>query len=329
MTGKQATNTQRTGTVIKLNNIIIIITDQADKNEVSVLLLYKSSDGEIAEQISAICNAVGTDIILYSYEFPWKEKLVETLSTVSIVIAVVGRDFFKYAISVFLSGYILGRDMPLILYKKNRYKLPGFFNTIPSTGELRYLTGILTRELEKSEGREIRQDAIKALKEMGFPLTHESFIKTVKEGEILAVEQFLKSAFSPDLEDENGVPLLCLATRNKHRAVVHLLLQWGADINVVSMDRGNTPLMDAAAEGDVDLVKDLLEAGSSVDVKSKAGQTALILAVGQKNEEIARILIEAGASVNEEDSLGMSAEKYARLFKLSKVIDLIEQRSLS
>ncbi len=294
-----------------------------------ILLLYKSSDEETAEQIMAICRAVGTEVQLYPYESPWRENLTAALIGKSVIIAVVDKDFFKFASSVFMSGYIVGRKVPLILYKKSHYKLPRFFAGIAATSELRSLTGILTRELQKSEGRDARRKAKEALKEMGFPLTREAFIQTVKDGEILAVEQFLKSGFSPDLEDENGVPLLCLAARNKHRAVVSLLSRNGADINAVSMDRGNTALMDAAAAGEADILADLIEAGADLDIRSKAGQTALILSIGQKDEESTRMLIEAGASVQGNDSLGMSAEKYARLFKLAKVIDLIEQKSLS
>ncbi len=300
-----------------------------DKTKVSILLLYKTSDEETAEQILAICRAVGTEVQLYPYESPWRENLTGALEGNAVVIAVVDKDFFKFASSVFMSGYIAGRKMPLILYKKSHYKLPRFFAGIPSTSELRSLTGLLTAELRKSEGRDARKQAKKALQEMGFPLTHEAFIQTVKDGEILAVEQFLKGGFSPDLEDENGVPLLCLAARNKHRAVVSLLSRSGANINAVSMDRGNTALMDAAAAGEVDILADLIGLGADLDIMSKAGQTALILAIGQKNEESALMLIEAGASIQGEDSLGMSAEKYARLFKLSKVIDLIEQKPLS
>ncbi len=295
----------------------------------SILLLYKSTDKETAEQILAICRAVGAKVDLCLYESPWRESLPEVLGRHSIVVAVVDKDFFKYASSVFVSGYVAASSMPLVLYKKNNYKLPPFLDRAPTTSELRLLTGILTRELAKSENRETRRKARRALKEMGFPLTHEAFIKTVTDGETLAVEQFLKGGFPPDLDDENGVPLLCLAARNRHRSLVSLLLKHGADVNGVSMDRGNTALMDAAASKESAIVADLIKAGADLDVRSKAGQTALILAVGQKDEESARILIDAGASVQHTDNLGMSAEKYARLFKLSKVIDLLEQKSLS
>lgn len=291
-----------------------------------VLLLHKSSDTEIVEQILIICKALGVHPVLYPYESPWRENLFRTLSESSIIIAVVDKDFFKFASSVFASGYILGRKIPLILYKKKPYSLPGFFTDVPVTSDIRSLTGLLRRELEKSDVQEQHKEAEEALAEMDFPFTFGAFIQTVKEGEALAVEQFLKGGFSPNLEDENGVPLLCLAARNHHRRIISLLLSHGVDINSISMDRGNTALMDASAMKDSDTVQLLIKAGAELDIKSKSGQTALILAVGRKDEKIAKILIDAGASVTETDNLGMSAEKYARLFKLSRVIDMIENR---
>jgi len=298
----------------------------ADIWEMGVLLLHKSSDVETIEQILIICKALGVHPVLYPYESPWRETLFRTLSENSIIIAVVDKDFFKFASSVFVSGYILGRRMPVILYKKKPYILPDFFTDVPVTGDIRFLANLLRRELEKSYVREQHKEAEKALKEMDFPFTFSAFIQTVKEGESLAVEQFLKGGFSANLEDENGVPLLCHAVRNQHRRIITLLLSHGVDINSISMDRGNTALMDASAMKDSDTVELLIKAGAELDIKSKSGQTALILAVGRKDEKIAKILIDAGASVTETDSLGMSAEKYARLFKLSRIIDIIEKK---
>lgn len=301
----------------------------ADNVGVKVLLLYKSGDTDTAEQISLICKAAVSDVTLYPYESPWRDNLSGLLLSHHVIIAVVYRDFFKYASAVFASGYAIGRKLPVVLFMKERYKLPEFLKAVPATSKLRLLTGLLREELDKSEYAAIRKEAEKILKKMGISFTVESFIQVVREGEIGAAEQFLRAGFSPDLRDNNGVPLICIATRNKHRAIVERLLQKGADKNAVSDDRGNTALMDAAAEKDIDILKDLIEAGADLNIKSKSGQNALILAVGQQAEDIASLLIKAGAAVDEKDNLGMSAKKYAELFKLSKVLELIEKVSAS
>ena len=129
-----------------------------------------------------------------------------------------------------------------------------------------------------------------------------------------------------DVRNTQGVPALCLAVRGLHRSLVAPLLAAGGEIDAVSGDRGNTALMDAAAEGSLEITGDLIQAGAKLDIRSKNGQTALILAVGQGSIDIAVRLIEAGADPLVSDSLGMSAYAYAKLFKQQKILDLIDSR---
>ena len=58
-----------------------------------------------------------------------------------------------------------------------------------------------------------------------------------------------------------------------------------------------TPLMDAAVDGDVDEIKKLLSSGVDIDETNAAKHTALSLAVIKKNEEAAKMLIDAGAGL--------------------------------
>ena len=68
-----------------------------------------------------------------------------------------------------------------------------------------------------------------------------------------------------------------------------------------------------------------MAAGAKLDVRSKSGQTALILAVGRQTEDIALVLIESGADIHIKDDLGMTAKKYAELFKLQHVLSFIDK----
>ena len=55
--------------------------------------------------------------------------------------------------------------------------------------------------------------------------------------------------------------------------IVELLLQYGADVNVKSL-QGMTPLMFAAKNGDIEMVKLLLENEADVNVVNAFGETA-------------------------------------------------------
>jgi ankyrin repeat protein len=72
--------------------------------------------------------------------------------------------------------------------------------------------------------------------------------------------------------------------------------------NVNAKDRnGHTPLIDAAKEGDLDAVKDLLHRGAEVDASSEKGKTALHYAAANGHVETVKFLLEHGAQVDARD----------------------------
>lgn len=175
----------------------------------------------------------------------------------------------------------------------------------------------------------LRLEAKGALVERGLEVTKTALIEAVENGDVQSTELFMKAGFSANLTDKKGVPLLCLSVRNNHFSTLEVLLRHGADINLKSLDRDNTPLMDAAAEGNEEMIQELVERGALLDCQSRNGQTALILAIGKGADNSARLLIEAGADAFVSDKLGMSAFMYAQLFGRKDVQELIEQHKKS
>jgi len=74
------------------------------------------------------------------------------------------------------------------------------------------------------------------------------------------------------------------------------------------------------------MVEELLDRGADLNLRSKNGQTALMLAIGEGKSEIAQLLIHRGADLSPVDALGMTAKKYAELFKQGETLALIEDR---
>ena len=77
-------------------------------------------------------------------------------------------------------------------------------------------------------------------------------------------------------------------------AVMRFLIENGADVNLVDKD-GWTALMGATVEGRLESVKLLLELGAEVDAQNDEGQTALVMATGTERAEIREALLEYGA----------------------------------
>lgn len=215
----------------------------------------------------------------------------------------------------YIVGFTRGKGMPLALFSL----VPGL-QLAPWIEDTRNFVDLESAEAHySSEGiewtqKEHRRLAKAALLERGISWHGESLAQCVREGDVESVKLFIASGFPPDVRDKAGVPLLCLAARFKHRNVVELLLECGADINAQSDDRGYSPLMDSAQQGDEGLLSYLLERGSNPDLQSKDGQTALVLAVGRSDASIVSMLLAHGASPDISDKLGLTARTYAKLF---------------
>jgi|GEM_PF-2008094 len=180
-------------------------------------------------------------------------------------------------------------------------------------------------EVEQTWSEEARAHiARKAITELNLEVSARSFIESVRSGDRFLMGLFLESGFSPSLRDASGVPVLSHAVREGHDELVPPLLDAGADINGVAADRGTTPLMDAASGGHDALTRLFLDRGADLEHASRDGQTAVTLAVGNGRDLSAEALIRAGANVDTTDMLGMSARKYATLYKQKEILESIE-----
>jgi len=73
-----------------------------------------------------------------------------------------------------------------------------------------------------------------------------------------------------------------------------------SNVNAVNKS-GHTMLMDAAKEGDLDGVKDLLRRGADLEAKSNKGKTALHYAAAHGNLDVVNLLLQNGADINARD----------------------------
>ncbi len=282
---------------------------------------------EKGRKLGELLAEEGLEYLLCDTSLDWRASAGRWIEECSHFMAVPGKSASGEIPSCldFFSGYCLGSGKVLVL--TGSMDLPenlSHLTRVKTVKELRLVWSVHHNEWKAAE---VVRNAIEALMAAGHGRRADDFIKTVTSGELRIVNLFLRAGLSPDTRDMQGVPVLSLAVRSKHGAVVKLLLSRGASIDAVSDDRGNTALMDAAAEGMKSIVIRLIKAGANIDQKSKNGQTALILAVGQKNFRIAELLIEAGADLHIKDALGMSARDYAKLFKEDELLSFIDAHS--
>lgn len=101
----------------------------------------------------------------------------------------------------------------------------------------------------------------------------------------------------------DDIEMISLNTKEKSNPqLFNLLIQNGADINVQT-NNGYTPLMIASLNGNIDIVKTLIDNKVDVNAKSSDQQTALVLA---KNDNVVEALINAGADINVNNTKGLT-----------------------
>jgi uncharacterized protein len=290
-----------------------------------VLILAGQEKIKKAEAINALCIKFGASASVYDQNKGFGTGLTSCLFNNDLILIVWDNGSPCSMETVFSTGYCIGSEKAFVLYSDTIQEVPFCNGRAVIISKFNDLKSYIETEVEQDKKKKSIEAAKTKIRGMGFELSINDLVEVVSEGESLAVKQFIKAGFSSDSRDKNGVSLLNMAIRKGHANIATILLEAGADINTVSGDRGNTPLMDAAAESNPEILIRLIRSGADMDLKSKSGQTALVLAVGCQSEDAALVLIESGADIEIKDDLGMSARKYAELFKLKRVLKLMDK----
>ncbi len=123
---------------------------------------------------------------------------------------------------------------------------------------------------------------------------------------LVAARPVLAAFVQQQVNKELDERLLYLLSQRQAPSVeeIQQLLDKGARVN--QQVRYKTPLMHAASEGHLEIVKFLLAKGADVNAQTDEG-TALTQAVYGGHEEIVKLLLDAGANVNAKHRLGYTA----------------------
>jgi len=137
-------------------------------------------------------------------------------------------------------------------------------------------------------------------------------LEASRNGDAPMVELLLGAGADPKRAHPEGETPLLSAARAGSVPVVKLLLARGVDVNHAEQFQQTTALMWAAAEGHLDVVDQLLEAGANPNLKGHVtslterhnadhptgGFTALMFAARNGNDAMVRKLVARGANIN-------------------------------
>ncbi|XP_060110043.1 ankyrin repeat and SAM domain-containing protein 6 [Heteronotia binoei] len=120
---------------------------------------------------------------------------------------------------------------------------------------------------------------------------HVSIVKLLLEaGAHVDNYDHLSLSLDKSKEELPAITPLMAAVQHGHEAVVHLLLEWGADWNYTVKTMGWTPLMLAAVSGRVSLAQQLMNKGANPDQLNILHKTPYEISVDFKHEDMKNYL---------------------------------------
>lgn len=127
-----------------------------------------------------------------------------------------------------------------------------------------------------------------------------------------------------DHQNIYGASALVMASSSSDMAYVEQLLKKGANPNIKFNQKNFSILMDAAMEGNAELISILLNYGANIDEVDNTGKSALIYAAVEGHKEVIEILLKNGANSKIKDLKNLSAMDYLILNKHKSLYDLLK-----
>lgn len=123
---------------------------------------------------------------------------------------------------------------------------------------------------------------------------------------------FEKGFDAPNIRDGKGNTLLMLASYNGQLEMTRVLLEHGGDPQIAN-DMGQIPLAGAAFKGNTEMAKLLIEHGADVNAQMPDGKTPLMFAAMFNQLEIIDLFLENGADVSLKSTNGATAQTMAQM----------------
>lgn len=133
--------------------------------------------------------------------------------------------------------------------------------------------------------------------------SYDDMIAAIKLNDTAAVEALLVKGMDVNTTDPGANTLLMLAIQNESADMAGLLLRRKAQVDARNK-YGETALMLAAAKGDLELAKLLLDHGAKINL---TGWNPLIYAAWRGQDEMVKYLLDKGADIDAVSPNGVSA----------------------
>ncbi|HVE08244.1 MAG TPA: ankyrin repeat domain-containing protein [Paraburkholderia sp.] len=184
----------------------------------------------------------------------------------------------------------------------------------------------------------------------------DTMIKAVKFDDVKEVKKQLGNGMDPNMTDNQGIPLIVIAAREKSDQVAALLANdpktnleiedkagenammmaaLNGDVDLVKLliskdaevnKKGWAPLHYAATNGHDDVVQLLLDHSAYIDAGSPNGTTPLMMAARGGHVSTVKLLLDNGADLTVKNQIGLTALDFAKQYKEPDVVEGLTAR---
>jgi ankyrin repeat protein len=153
----------------------------------------------------------------------------------------------------------------------------------------------------------------------------QQLFQLVRSGDAERLKKLFERGFNaPNIRDGKGNSLLMLASYNGQLEMTRVLLEHGADAQLAN-DMGQIPLAGAAFKGDTEMAKLLIEHGADVNARMPDGKTPLMFAAMFNRLEIIDLLLKHGADASLRSSDGSTAQTMAQIMGAEAALAHLEK----
>jgi ankyrin repeat protein/beta-lactamase regulating signal transducer with metallopeptidase domain len=149
-----------------------------------------------------------------------------------------------------------------------------------------------------------------------------ALIEAADEGSYESAEVLLKAGADVNLTGAgNNRTALAMAASEGHTRVFSLLVQAGADI--FSMSGEGSPMHRAAEEGQLNVVKRLIDLGADAGARDEDGRAPLSFAAEEGHSDVVEYLLRSGSNVNDSDDDRRTALSYAAAERNFDIVNML------
>jgi ankyrin repeat protein len=130
-----------------------------------------------------------------------------------------------------------------------------------------------------------------------------ALLDAAERGDRAAVVRLLARGENPNTPGPDGTTPIMYAAANNDVELVRALIKAGADVKLMNQF-GTSALTEAAIIGSAPIIDQLLKAGADPNTKNPEGESALMAVARSGKVDAARRLVEAGADVNAKETFG-------------------------